>query len=372
MVFFAQFLKRIHSSDRVFVNLKEEVKMPLYRFFLILLFPLSFLFAEESLDPPFSKEESVKLEIHNAILSRIHGKNISLVDLIKKMNQTMYQHYPKQMQSPAFRYQFYNTRWKFTLDEAIDHELILADAESKEIKVSDSEIHEELEKRFGPDIVITLDKLHLTLEEAKQSIKEELILQKMLGNYVYYRAMTTVTPEKIYTAYNEIVEAHHGMESWNYQVLSFRGNDAEKLAHKMILLKDKKQPPNELLALLTEKAKEFKEATFQISSELEISRKDASDDLLSILGKLSEKTYSDPCEQMSRADQKKVIRVFYLKQHQVKEIPSFATKSEEIRKNLFNKAVETTFTQYTNSLRKKFHLESQKEIAENYQPFSLQ
>ncbi len=345
--------------------------MIFFRLFLFLV-PLAFLFSDEANDstPPL-KDEGVKFEINNAILSRIHGKSISLIDLVKKMNQTMFQYYPEQMQSNSFRYQFYNARWKSALEETVDHELILADAEAKEIKVSDADVREEMEKRFGPEIILTLDKLKITLEEAKKSIKEELITQKMIGYFVYSRAFNAVTPEKIREAYNELVIKQKGEESWRYQVISFRGKEAEQFAK--LLKKDlKDQKPSDLSSLLQEQAKTFQDTSYQISSELEVSRNEAAKELLTILERLNEKLYSDPCEQMSRIDQKKIFRIYYLAGHKVNAISSFNEKADEIRKALLNVEIDKAFTKYTNDLRSKFLVESNEEISENFHPFSMQ
>ena len=51
------------------------------------------------------------------------------------------------------------------LMEMIDHQLILADATDKEIKISSGEVREEMEFRFGPNIMLTLDNIGLTYDD---------------------------------------------------------------------------------------------------------------------------------------------------------------------------------------------------------------
>ena len=63
--------------------------------------------------------------------------------------------------------------------EMIDGELILADAADKEIKLTDGEVREEIERRFGPSVSVTLDKIGLTQEEAWRLVKNEMIVQRM-------------------------------------------------------------------------------------------------------------------------------------------------------------------------------------------------
>ena len=61
----------------------------------------------------------------------------------------------------------------------IDHELILADAEKLDLKITDSEVRETLHDKFGPNLMGSLDALGLTYEEAKEMIHAELVVQKM-------------------------------------------------------------------------------------------------------------------------------------------------------------------------------------------------
>jgi len=53
------------------------------------------------------------------------------------------------MDSKTARYQFYSAQWYPTLQQMIDHELMVTDAETREVKVSDGEVREEIQTRFG-------------------------------------------------------------------------------------------------------------------------------------------------------------------------------------------------------------------------------
>ena len=53
--------------------------------------------------------------------------------------------------------QFYMGRWDETLEEMICNELLILDAAQKEIEVSDGEVRQELEDRFGFFAISTLN-----------------------------------------------------------------------------------------------------------------------------------------------------------------------------------------------------------------------
>ena len=138
------------------------------RIFLPLFAPFA-LFAEMNLYAP----EEPKLSVQNTILTRVNDNVISVVDVMKKMDLVMHQSYPDLVNSSQARMQFYSMHWKSVFNEMVDNELILADAESREIKLTDGEIREEMERRFGPNVQITLDKIGFSLDDAKNMIKKE-------------------------------------------------------------------------------------------------------------------------------------------------------------------------------------------------------
>ena len=122
------------------------------------------------------------------------GKAISVMDVVRKMDLLFYRQYPDLASSAMARYQFYTSGWRSVLGAVIDDYLIVADAEEKEITVNDGEVREELEKMFGPDVVLNLDQLGMTLEEAFDLLKTELTVQRMTAIMVRSKAITDVHP----------------------------------------------------------------------------------------------------------------------------------------------------------------------------------
>jgi len=120
-----------------------------------------------------------KIVINNRPLLKVNNKIISLMDVVKKMDLMIHESYPEAANNTMMRYQFYPQQWKYFLEDLWMAELMKADAEEKEIKVTEGDLREEIEGRFGPNVVATLDKLGLSYEEAREMIHYELIVQQM-------------------------------------------------------------------------------------------------------------------------------------------------------------------------------------------------
>ena len=70
--------------------------------------------------------------------------------------------------------------WKSALEEIIDKELILADAQESKIEVSSGDVRQEMERSFGPNIIANLDKAGISFEEASKIMQEEIIIRRMI------------------------------------------------------------------------------------------------------------------------------------------------------------------------------------------------
>src|SRR5262245_8170025 len=96
--------------------------------------------------------ENIQIIINNRILAKVNGKAISAFDVMKKMDMLFYRQYPEYTAIPQARLQFYQVSWKRVLQELIDKELILADAEESKLQVSAGDIRQEMELLLGPNI----------------------------------------------------------------------------------------------------------------------------------------------------------------------------------------------------------------------------
>jgi hypothetical protein len=351
-------------------------KLGLMKKFLCLFFFLLAHFAFSS-QPSFSEPKSISVQ--NTILAKVKERTISVLDVRKKMDLIFYKSYPNLKNNVQARYQFYLANWRHFLTEMIDTELILADAATKELKITDGEIREEMQKRFGPNILFTLYDMGLTYEETWQMVKTEIIVRKMTGYHVSGRVYSSVTPVLVRQAYEDFCSKNPELEEWNYQLVTVKAPD-ESLQKQVAdqvhaLLVSSKKDPSSLQGQVKEIEKKHQGAVIQISQLYKANQKELSKTHLSILQSLSSGSYSDPIFQTSRLEGKKVTRIFYLKDANKKEIPSFEKMSDQLQEQLFHEMASKEYSHFCEKLRKRYGydpIEELKNFDESFQPFLLQ
>lgn len=326
------------------------------------------LFANPMLD--FSSNQ--KIAVQNSILARVNGKTISMMDVKKKMDLQFHQSYPQYANSPQARIQYYEMSWRHVLMDLIDNELIISDALDKEIKLSDGEVRETMEERFGPNVMQTLDRIGLTYDETWKMIKNEMIVQRMSWYFVQSKAMNSVTPQDIRQAYRLHLEKNPAYSEWKYQVISIRADKADdSLAEEIYdFLIDTQPDPKTLEKAL--KKWETPDTSISISSEFKAKTQELSDIHKTSLAALEPGNYSKPSFQISRADKKTVYRIFYLIDKTDFPAPPFETLSNQLRSDLMQKAVVQESQVYLEKLRKHYGFEADKTLPEDLHPFSLQ
>lgn len=313
-----------------------------------------------------------KIAVQNTILSRVNGKTISMMDVKKKMDMLFHQSYPQLSNSNQARIQFYEMSWRHVLMDMIDNELIIADALDKEIKISDGEIREIMEERFGPNVMQTLDKIGLTYDETWKMVKNEQIVQRMSWWFVNQKAISTVTPQDIRQAYRLYLEEHPAYSDWTYRVISIRVDQADDMLSEKIykFLSESNQSPDSLENAL--KQFEVPGISIAVSNEYSAKTPELSDIHKASLASLDIGNYSKPSFQTSRADKKTVYRIFYLIGKEDHSAPSFETMANQLRNDLTQKAVVQESQVYIKKLRKHYGFEADKTLPEDLHPFSLQ
>ncbi len=316
--------------------------------------------------PPVDFSDDQKIAIQNSILAKVNENTISVIDVKKKMDLAFHQHYPHLENSPQARCQFYETSWRRVLMEMVDHQLILADAAEKNIPLSDAEVREEMENRFGPNIMFTLDKIGLTYDETLKMIKDELMVQRMTWWFVHSKAMNQVTPQDIKQAFRLYAKENPSFQEWKYRVIAVRGDQPEEAAKKIYakLTEDRLSPESAQETLLAI------DPSAQISSEFCSTDKQLSEAHKAALCLLSPGEYGAPVLQKSKTDNQVVARIFYLSEKTVHPAPQFETLSQNLRNELVQKAVAEESVAYLEKLRKN-HVYYEN-IPENIKPFSLQ
>ncbi|MBI5273978.1 MAG: hypothetical protein HY860_02860 [Chlamydiales bacterium] len=321
----------------------------------------------------FTKE--MDLIIHNRPLATVNSKMITLIDVVKQLDTEICLHDPTLYSDNTLRYQYFQSNWQRVLQDLIEQELILADYEHKKLfEVSEGDVREEMQSRFGPNMMGKLDQIHLTHEEAKKMIENEMIVRQMLWYKAYSKAMHHITPEAIKMAYQAFLEQFPPKETWKYQTLSIKGSDKEscaKLAEKAFQLCLEQQ------MTFTQAAEELKKTdpvfSVTVSNDLEVEHKNLSTQHQSILMQLKEGMISTPITQNTKNNES-VVRLFYLKEHKKDQPQSLEQMGEKLKNSLMQKAADIQKNDYINKLKSNYGFNENEEknlISSDYQPFGL-
>lgn len=326
---------------------------------------MSALFGAEM--PPMMPQDNSKIVFQNVILTHVNDTAFSMMDVKKKMDLLFHQYYPHLVASNQARYQFYETSWRPTLMQMIDNELILADASEKEMSLSDGEVREELEKRFGPNVLLTLDQIGINYEEAWKAVKNDLILQRMNWFFVHSKALQKVTPHSIREAYQKYAEKHPSYTEWTYQVLSIDCDvDANVVYERLVASNQSPDCLENTLAELNPSLK-FSRTYTATDQDLSLAHQEA-------LASLPPQTYSQPLLQKNRVNQKSTLRIFYLHDKVYHATPSFKETAAQLQEELTQQAMMEESQAYLQKLRARYgfdvqHLESS--FPEDMKPFAL-
>lgn len=362
-------------------------------FFFSLLGPIK----RECTEPvPVQHVEPEELIIFNRILTKVNEKTISVIDVVKKMDMFLQKHHPQLIHSKSARFQFYSTQWRDYLTQMIDQELMLADAERLEVKVSDAEVREEILERFGPTIIPTLDQLGLSYDEVKKMVHDEMIVQRMMWFRVNSKALSRINSQDVKKAYRQFCEKNPELEEWEYQVLSIRSSDATLgavLATKAIEILDSyplsihvansslptvEMTPTRMHEELNAFTSQFYPSSegrpsIHLSSDLTADEKSISEAHKLVLKTLKPGSFSQPITQTSR-DLSTVHRIFYLKKHSRKQLPPFERMTDRLKDGLLQQAANEENEHYIQKLRERLgynDLEALNSSLADFHPFSI-
>jgi hypothetical protein len=352
---------------------------------LLLLFTLA---AMPFLAPPLSglgesfmlgQEAPSRIFVNNRILAKVNGKAISVIDVMKKMDMLFYKQFPQYTSIIEARFQFYQLNWKKVLQDLIDKELILAEAEEKKMPLNSGEVRQEMESLFGPNIIVNLDKVGLTFEEAWKMVQDDITLRRMVYIRANVKAMKKVTPQDVRSAYEEYAKKNQRAEQWDYRVISIRdpdpaqGKAAASLAHRY--LTEQAGTLEGLVDIVKADPQFGQTAKVTISEPIHHEEQEISPAYKEALVKMSgAKSYSEPLMQTSRTDKTPLFRIFYLEKRTPGGVVPFSEVEGTIKGQLTDAAIEQATRDYLNKLRHHYHLKEshlQEFIPENFEPFVL-
>lgn len=306
-----------------------------------------------------------QIAVQNSILAKVNGNTISVIDVKKKLDLAFYKNYSHLANSNQARHQFYEGSWRYVLKELVDQQLMLVKADELQIPLSDGDVRSEIEMRFGPNIMITLDKIGLSYDEAFKMIHDELIVQRMTWWFIHSKAMNQVTPQVIRQAFQKHVKENPAFEEKKYRVIVIRGDAPAETAKKVhALLVEKNLAPEEALFLLQKI-----DSSIQLSAEYTAKDKELSESHKAALSGLKPGSYSEPILQKSKADNLLVARIFFLAESTSHPAPQFENLVYDLRNDLIQKAVAQESESYLSKLRKDYPLYENN--SEDLHPFVL-
>lgn len=324
--------------------------------------------------PSFAPQsgETYEIIVSNRPLVKINGKTFSVLDVKKKMDLFLQEHHPETLSSNLLVYQFYAQNWRHSLQEMIDNELIKMEAESYKIQISDGDIRQDMDRRFGPNVVKRLDELKLTFEEAKEMTRDEIVVRNMTWYKVWAKVLHDVTPELVKSQQDTYIAKLALKDEWTYKMATVRGSDetgeiATK-AYEMLVDAGK----TSLDKVSTESLPS--NTVLTVSDPITISSKDLAPEILTVLESLPAETFSKPIAQKSRSDGSIVYRMFCVTDHKKDISPRFEEISSKIHDTLVQQYGNIQREEYFAKLRKRFFCEDL--VVANlfppaYQPFTI-
>lgn len=301
--------------------------------------------------------------VNNRVLARPVGKTITMMDVVKRLDMYFYRAYPELADSPEARYEFYMVHWRQALDDMINAELIIADAEEKKIPLHDGDVRKEMELSFGPNVVETIDKMGLTFDEAWEMTKSELIVRQMNGYMVSSKAICSIGPGRLMNAYSQFADKQGDTGIWRYRVLSLRDSNEERGAAAAAAAYDLLsggQPLEEVVALLEVMQGEGSlspSTKISLSELFERKGDEMADAHREVVGGLGSGCYSEPIAQSSRFDRSTVYRIFFVDSFEDPGLPSFEEMQRNLQTELFVEEASKAERVYIGKLRRRYGVE---------------
>jgi hypothetical protein len=334
----------------------------------------SYGFLDSSLSPRI-QNTGQRIVLQNRILVTINDKNISLLDVVKRMDMFIGQHSSSQTMSTLHRFQYYMSQWRDTLQRMINDELMLMDAKQCRITVSDGEVREELQNRFGPNVVASLEAMGISYEEAREWIYQEMVVLRIYWMRVQAKSLQKITPNELKRLYAKYLEKNPTREELQYQVLTIVAKDfalSRWIGDEIINLREETFP--DLLRacnLLKERGVLDKDVSIAVSQDLSINLKDLSTSYARVLNKLEKNTWSEPVAFTSR-EGVFITRIFHLKNRIITPPPSFVLMEQKLKDAVYEQIVSKEVEKYVKKLRQRFNFEdSLIDVPDSFEPFSI-
>lgn len=319
-----------------------------------------------------------QLRVHNRILCSVLGKPISVLDVQKALEIQFFVSFPEHRDHPQAKFEFMMVRWKDVLSDLINRELVLADAEDRDLKVVDGDVREEMIRRFGADLVPALDSLSMGVDEAWDMIRDEIRAQRMIGAMVLFPAISSVTADEIRSTYVAMCDQTAQQDEFSYRILTVKGEDPQQASvvaqQAYELLHEGQRSPEEVVACLRGAESCPQGVVCQISEEFCQPKRMLAEQNRSILEKLQVGAFSAPMAQHSRASRQDVHRIFILTGRKTSDLPSLDQAAQKIQESLGDQRAQALHRKYMMELRERYGITDEylkHQIPADFQPFEM-
>lgn len=354
--------------------MKKNHKAAIFALTLALSLPMHSLLARGGASWLFSPNEKNVLLVQPRILAHVNGKAITVVDLMHKMDLAFYEKYPEYADSVTFRYQFYQMSWKYVLQDLIDQELMLADAEELKIELSRGDIRKEMERLFGPNVVANVQKAGLQYDEAIALVRADMLIQRLLYFKVHTPSLRFATPKEVQVAYEEYQKTNQLPAELTYRVVSVRSQDPQR-AQDVVASVYERLTQGASIDDVVCQMKDEENVQVSAGGEEKRIEGDLSSQYREPLMKLQAGSYSPPVTQESRKRGETLWRVFYLSHLRPAGAPPLAEVETELKEKLLGEANQRLTGEYLKNLRTRYRVEEiqdYKKVPEEFQPFQMQ
>lgn len=350
-------------SNKVFALIITDMFKPV--FFLLVSLTCILTPANPAAQPSI-KTHSSRLEIHNRVLWNYRGSIITVMDVAKRLEQ-----YGQTIQGYASmdstqKLEFYQQNWRGALQELIDQELIYQDAIDHNMTISDSEARDQLVKYYGEYYITRVDEMGLTMKEALDNVKRDILTQRMMYFRVHYQAKNALTPAVIASTYKEMCKDQPETDLWAYQAITFKGpfetcqNLAKQWQLQLCAQKSIESCQKELSS---------QDITVSVGKLNQQTSQHLSQRYLDILSSLEPQKWSEPV--VFKEDPKEaVIRLFFLESKTHQAPPAFAEVRAQIEDAIYQKTVAEENQKYIVKLRRQLEQEQGNSLQQVFNPTS--
>ena len=308
------------------------------------------------------KEGEFEILVQNRVMAQVNGKPITALDVIKRMDFLFYRQFPEYMASKSARYQYYEMNFEPILQELIDRELMRADAAEMKVEISPSDVRQELETTFGPDIISNLDKIGLRLEEAMAMLKDELLIRRVTMYKVNGKAFRNVGPMEIKKAYEEWLSTHTEPQKWRYRLFTLRGPSEDEGKKAAALVREAiltGLDPETVRKEVIQEGLISPNITMTLSEVYTQPQEEVPDLLLPVLSKMEGPGVSEIFSQLSRKTGEVAVRLIVLEDKLSSLNPPLRDVEDRLKNDLLQRGAMAESQKYLSSLRDQYHVSTE-------------